>query len=82
MSTEYSSSVIRSLVDKLGHSLAEVREGALKNLKFKVDHGLLHPSDVIQRKDLLEKLLDWFNKPHCTMEGEVLSVILMLSEVS
>ena len=78
---DYPSSVLKSLTEKLGHSLLEVREGALKTLKLKFDHGLLQAADAVQRKDLLEKLLDWFNKPHCSMESEVLSVLLMLSEV-
>ncbi|KAM4029361.1 rotatin isoform 2-T3 [Anomaloglossus baeobatrachus] len=66
---------VSSLVKKLGHHLAEIRERALKNLLCKLDHNLLTPADLIQEKALFVCLLEWFNFPDVPMKEEVLQLL-------
>ncbi|XP_077126224.1 rotatin isoform X2 [Ranitomeya variabilis] len=73
---------LSSLVKKLGHHLAEIRERALKNLLCKLDHNLLTPVDLIQEKSLFVCLLEWFNFPEVPMKEEVLQLLNKLVKYS
>ncbi|XP_040288228.1 rotatin [Bufo bufo] len=66
---------LSSLVKKLGHQLAEIRERSLKNIICKLDHNLLTPADLIQEKSLFVCLLEWFNFPEVPMKEEVLQLL-------
>ncbi|XP_075682588.1 rotatin [Rhinoderma darwinii] len=73
---------LSSLVKKLGHHLAEIRERALKNIICKLDHNLLIPADLVQEKSLFVCLLDWFNFPKVPMKEEVLQLLNNLVKYS
>ncbi|XP_064363215.1 rotatin isoform X2 [Dromaius novaehollandiae] len=62
-----------SLVRKLGHELAEIRERSLKNILFKLDHDLIAYADLVHEKLLFLNLLEWFNFPVVPMKEEVLN---------
>lgn len=65
----------------LGHSVKEIRVRALKNIIFKLDHDLLCISDVVHKKDLYVKLLEWFNFEICPQQKDVLQLLGKLSKV-
>lgn len=64
-----------------GHSLAEIRVRALKNIRSKLDHGLISTPDLVQERMLFVHLLDWFNFPEVPMQEEALELICTLSKV-
>lgn len=64
-----------------GHPLVEIRVRALKNIKSKLDHGLLAVSDVVQERPLFVFLLEWFNFPEVPLQEEVLQLLSTLSKV-
>ncbi|XP_004461573.1 rotatin [Dasypus novemcinctus] len=70
--------VLTSLIRKLGHQLAEIRERALKNILCKVEHNLICYADLIQEKLLFLHLLEWFNFPSVPMKEEVLNLLSSL----
>lgn len=65
-----------------GHSLVEIRVRALKNIKSKLDHGLLSVPDLVQERALFVFLLEWFNFPEVPLQEEVLQLLSTLSKVS
>ncbi|KAI7792817.1 putative rotatin, partial [Triplophysa rosa] len=69
-----------SLIKKIGHSLAEIRVRALKNIRSKLDHGLISTPDLVQERMLFVYLLEWFNFPEVPMQEEVLELICTLSK--
>ena len=54
---------------------------ALQNIIFKLDHDLLCIGDVVHKKELLIKLLEWFNFDLCSREKDVLQLLDKLSKV-
>ncbi|TRY91578.1 hypothetical protein DNTS_014479 [Danionella cerebrum] len=71
---------LSSLIKKMGHPLLEIRVRALKNVRSKLDHGLIGVPDVVQEKMLFVYLLEWFNFPEVPMQEEVLDMINTLSK--
>ncbi|XP_052560090.1 rotatin isoform X1 [Tympanuchus pallidicinctus] len=69
---------VSSLVRKLGHELAEIRERSLKSILFKLDHNLVSYADLIHEKVLFPSLLEWFNFPIVPMKEEVLNFVSCL----
>uniref|UniRef100_A0A9J8D9X9 Rotatin n=1 Tax=Cyprinus carpio carpio TaxID=630221 RepID=A0A9J8D9X9_CYPCA len=63
-----------------GHSLLEIRVRALKNIRSKLDHGLIAIPDLVQERMLFVFLLEWFNFPEVPMQEEVLDLIGALSK--
>ncbi|XP_072544678.1 rotatin isoform X2 [Salminus brasiliensis] len=70
---------LSSLIKKTAHSLVEIRVRALKNIRSKLDHGLLSPPDLVQERALFVNLLEWFNFPEVPMQEEVLELLSTLS---
>ncbi|KAM9387382.1 rotatin [Phaethornis superciliosus] len=66
---------LSSLVRKLGHELAEIRERSLKTILFKLDHNLISYADLVHEKVLFINLLEWFNFPVVPMKEEVLNFV-------
>ncbi|KAM6318714.1 LOW QUALITY PROTEIN: rotatin [Aegotheles albertisi] len=66
---------LSSLVRKLGHDLAEIRERSLKTLLFKLEHNLISYADLVHEKVLFLNLLEWFNFPVVPMQEEVLNFV-------
>uniref|UniRef100_A0A8C2IFV8 Rotatin n=1 Tax=Cyprinus carpio TaxID=7962 RepID=A0A8C2IFV8_CYPCA len=64
----------------LRHSLLEIRVRALKNIRSKLDHGLIAIPDLVQERMLFVFLLEWFNFPEVPMQEEVLDLIGALSK--
>ncbi|XP_050954183.1 rotatin isoform X4 [Labeo rohita] len=71
---------LSSLIKKIGHSLVEIRVRALKNIRSKLDHGLIAIPDLVQERMLFVFLLEWFNFPEVPMQEEVLEFISTLSK--
>uniref|UniRef100_A0A671MLB4 Rotatin N-terminal domain-containing protein n=1 Tax=Sinocyclocheilus anshuiensis TaxID=1608454 RepID=A0A671MLB4_9TELE len=71
---------LSSLIKKIGHSLVEIRVRALKNIRSKLDHGLIAIPDLVQERMLFVFLLEWFNFPEVPIQEEVLELIGMLSK--
>uniref|UniRef100_A0A8B9HZF5 Rotatin N-terminal domain-containing protein n=1 Tax=Astyanax mexicanus TaxID=7994 RepID=A0A8B9HZF5_ASTMX len=63
------------------HSLVEIRVRALKNIRSKLDHGLISRPDLVQERTLFINLLEWFNFPEVPMQEEVLELLSTLSTV-
>uniref|UniRef100_A0A8B9HY40 Rotatin N-terminal domain-containing protein n=1 Tax=Astyanax mexicanus TaxID=7994 RepID=A0A8B9HY40_ASTMX len=61
------------------HSLVEIRVRALKNIRSKLDHGLISRPDLVQERTLFINLLEWFNFPEVPMQEEVLELLSTLS---
>lgn len=73
--------VLDSIIEKLGHRLSQVRVGALKSLKFKLDNAIVDAADLVHRKDAAKSLLEWFNRDESPMKGEVLDLLHRLVAV-
>ncbi|XP_037312246.2 rotatin [Pungitius pungitius] len=71
---------LSTIINKIGHSLLEIRVRALKNIISKLDHSLISVSDVVQEKMLFVHLLEWFNFPDVAMQEEVLQLLSTLSK--
>uniref|UniRef100_A0A673ISU8 Rotatin N-terminal domain-containing protein n=1 Tax=Sinocyclocheilus rhinocerous TaxID=307959 RepID=A0A673ISU8_9TELE len=71
---------LSSLIKKIGHSLVEIRVRALKNIRSKLDHGLIAIPDLVQERMLFVFLLEWFNFPEVPIQEEVLELIGTLSK--
>ena len=65
----------------IGHNLDEIRIRSLKNILFKLDHHLICAADVVQEKQLITKLLEWFNFPKCPLQKEVLGLLEIIAKV-
>uniref|UniRef100_A0AAY4AKS3 Rotatin N-terminal domain-containing protein n=1 Tax=Denticeps clupeoides TaxID=299321 RepID=A0AAY4AKS3_9TELE len=72
---------LSALIRKTGHSLVEIRVRALRNIKSKLDHGLLGVPDLVQERQLFVLLLEWFNFPEVPEKEVVLDVLCSLSKV-
>ncbi|XP_074753873.1 rotatin isoform X1 [Athene noctua] len=66
---------LSSLVRKLGHELAEIRERSLKTILFKLDHNLISYADLVHERLLFSYLLEWFNFPVVPIKEEVLKFV-------
>lgn len=64
-----------------GHNVEEIRVRALKNILFKLEHKLICVSDLVQERELLIRLLEWFNNTSAPMKKEVLGLLEKLSKV-
>ena len=71
----------KSIVKFIGHSVEEIRVRALQNIVFKLDHDLLCVADVVHKKELFIKLLEWFNFGPCPQQKDVLQLLGKLSKV-
>ncbi|XP_030624643.1 rotatin [Chanos chanos] len=71
---------LSSIIKKIGHSLVEIRVRALRNIKCKLEHGLISVPDLVQEKMLFVFLLEWFNFPEVPMQEEVLELLDVLSK--
>ncbi len=49
-----------------GHALPEVRERALDNIRFKLEHGLLTLADLMHQPHFLRHLVHWFQFSSCS----------------
>lgn len=54
---------------------------ALKNILFKLEHKLVCAADLVQERQLLINLLQWFNFPNAPLKKEVLGILGTLSKV-
>ena len=54
---------------------------ALKNILFKLEHKLVCAADLVQERQLLINLLQWFNFPNAQLKKEVLGILETLSKV-
>ena len=54
---------------------------ALKNILFKLEHKLVCAADLVQERQLLINLLQWFNFPNAPLKKEVLGILETLSKV-
>ena len=54
------------------HNVEEIRVRALKNILFKLEHKLVCAADLVQERQLLINLLQWFNFPDAPLKKEVL----------
>ena len=54
---------------------------ALKNILFKLKHKLVCAADLVQERQLLINLLQWFNFPNAPLKKEVLGILETLSKV-
>ncbi|XP_022539517.2 rotatin isoform X1 [Astyanax mexicanus] len=70
---------LSALIKKTAHSLVEIRVRALKNIRSKLDHGLISRPDLVQERTLFINLLEWFNFPEVPMQEEVLELLSTLS---
>ncbi|NXN95779.1 RTTN protein, partial [Rhinopomastus cyanomelas] len=73
---------VSTLIRKLGHELAEIRERSLKSILFKLDHNLISYADLVHEKMLFLSLLEWFNFPVVPMKEEVLNFVSNLIKYS
>ncbi|KAJ8376596.1 hypothetical protein SKAU_G00071760 [Synaphobranchus kaupii] len=71
---------LSTLIKKTGHRLVEIRVRALKNIKCKLDHGLVSVPDLVQEKMLFVGLLEWFNFPEVPIQREVLELLNTLAK--
>ncbi|KAK3086250.1 hypothetical protein FSP39_015771, partial [Pinctada imbricata] len=63
-----------------GHSLEEIRVRALENLLSKLEHKLICDADIVNERHLLIRLLEWFNYKEPPKQGDVLHLLLKLSQ--
>lgn len=68
-------------MDFIGHDLQEIRVRALKAILFKLEHKLICAADLVQERELLIRLLEWFNDPRSPMKKEVLGLLESLAKV-
>lgn len=61
--------------------MEEIRVRALQNIIFKLDHDLLCVGDVVHKKELFIKLLEWFNFESCSQQKDVIQLLEKLSKV-
>ncbi|XP_048576455.1 rotatin-like isoform X2 [Nematostella vectensis] len=72
--------VLQQFIQKLSHQVEEIRVRALKNILFKLEHKLICVSDLVQERELLIRLLEWFNSPSAPLKKEVLELLEKLSK--
>ena len=65
----------------IGHAVEEIRVRALQSITFKLNHDLLCVADIVHKKELFVKLLEWFNFEPCSMQKDVLQLLEKLSKV-
>lgn len=78
----YSNHGLDLLFKKLGHDLIEIRTRSLSSIVSKLEHGLLHEADLVQERQLLIRLLEWFNFQPAPMQEEVFGLLLSLAKHS
>lgn len=64
-----------------GHEVEEIRVRSLRNIIFKLDHDLIYVGDLVHKKEVFVKLLEWFNFDPCPNQKEVLQLLNKLSKV-
>ncbi|CAK8690926.1 unnamed protein product [Clavelina lepadiformis] len=70
------------LFRKLGHNITEIRIRALESILSKLDHGLLHDADIVQERQLMVRLLEWFNFQPSPKQDQVLRLLERLTKHS
>ncbi|XP_075245046.1 rotatin-like [Convolutriloba macropyga] len=66
---------VKPLIEKLSHSLEDVRVPALRSLLSKLELSLITVEDLCQEKLLFVKLLEWFNYENVTNEDLVFNLL-------
>jgi hypothetical protein len=61
--------------------LEEIRVRALNNVVSKLEYGFISEKELIARKDLVVKLLDWFSFETFPEAEKILNLILRLIKV-
>ncbi|KAJ8910706.1 hypothetical protein NQ315_002033 [Exocentrus adspersus] len=69
---------ISSHIQKLGHSILEIRERALFNVVSKLENSSLLEGDPGRGRDLLTRLFQWFLFEPCTQEEVVFSLLKLI----
>jgi hypothetical protein len=64
-----------------GHKLEEIRLRALNSIVSKLEYGFVSEKQLIAQKNLVVKLLDWFNFETYPEAEKVLNLILRLIKV-
>lgn len=65
----------------LAHPMHSVRTRAMTNILFKLKHEIITLIDLVQQRDFIKGLLEWFNHPELSMEEEVLDLLEKLAKV-
>jgi len=65
----------------LGHEITEIRTRALENISSKLKHGLIHDADIVQERQLMIRLLEWFNFNPAPKQDIVLELLSRLTKV-
>ena len=73
---------IKIIFNNAGHPLLEVRSRSLRSIVFKLNNGLISYLDLVNKKEFLVHLLEWFNYDEWVLESQVLSLIEQLAQVS
>ena len=60
----------------------EVRSRSLRSIVFKLGNGFISYSDLVNEKEFLVHLLEWFNHDEWVLESQVLTLIQQLAQVS
>nr|CAB3265825.1 rotatin-like [Phallusia mammillata] len=68
------------LFKKLGHDIAEIRTRALESIMSKLEHGLIHDADLVQERQLMVRLLEWFNFQASPKQNVVLQLLARLTK--
>ncbi|KAF7259299.1 hypothetical protein EG68_03574 [Paragonimus skrjabini miyazakii] len=68
---------LQTLIDKLDHSIDEIKCRALTNIASKIHRGLFTP-DALTAPILVKKLLDWLEKHPLQNTHDVLRILLVL----
>ncbi|XP_013784879.1 rotatin-like [Limulus polyphemus] len=66
---------LSTLLVKVSHTIEEIRTRALKNILAKLNHGIIREDDLVQERQFLVHLLQWFNFKSCPMQYEVLQLL-------
>nr|CAD7257485.1 unnamed protein product [Timema shepardi] len=61
-----------------GHKLEEIRVRALNHIISKLNYGFIQETDLAASKELVKKLIEWFNFETCPQKETVLNLILKL----
>lgn len=59
-----------------------MRSRSLRSIVFKLSNGLISVSELVNEKEFLAHLLEWFNHDEWVLESQVLTLIEQLAQVS
>uniref|UniRef100_H2YG83 Rotatin N-terminal domain-containing protein n=1 Tax=Ciona savignyi TaxID=51511 RepID=H2YG83_CIOSA len=63
-----------------GHNIVEIRTRAVESIVSKLEHGLLHEGDLVQEKQLMVRLLEWFNFDPSPKQQVILELLTRLTK--